>query len=590
VRRVAGILLLLTGAGLLVAEILLAPSGPPREIRSSPTPSPMTGPASPAPDAPLGPPASADTRVTTDHRAGSYARHDGEVDATMRRCSTGRQEQNEPTVAVNPRDLDVVVAGANDYCAGIVNGDAWAGYYRSTDGGATWSSSLVPGYPADGSDAGRASPAHGSCDGAGDPTQAFDTEGRLFYGFICADYPNDPSATPAEQEQDAAISTFVATYDDDGDRYARTVLLARGRRGRAHDKINVAVDQTSSSHAGNVYAAWVRISSGRADEFVRGTILFSRSTDQGRTFSDPMAISDLRVAVFPDIAVGPDGAVYVTYRVGITLRITKSTDGGATFSGPRIVSSLAPFDSDRFSGDGSRECGDGPFTCPGRFTFSRFQTQAAVAADETGVHVAWNERRGEGQSRVLVRTSPDGLIWFDQPVTVDEWPTGHQYFPDIASADGVITVVFYDSRNDSGYHPERPPGNTRTGRNSGGAVDAVVARSTDGGTTWSETRVSMRSSNFGFESPFQVPFWGDYIYISAVPGAVQVAWTDSRDLVPGRDPLEPAGQGDRDGFDVFDPCVYVPTDILAESFDRPSSEDPCLTRGGYDQNVYSARV
>jgi hypothetical protein len=102
--------------------------------------------------------------------------------------------------------------------------------------------------------------------------------------------------------------------------------------------------------------------------------------------------------------------------------------------------------------------------------------------------------------------------------------------------------------------------------------------------------VSTRSSNFGFESPFQVPFWGDYIYVSAVPGAVQVAWTDSRDLVPGRDPLEPAGRGDRDGFDVFDPCVYVPADILAESFDRPSSADPCLTRGGYDQNVYSARV
>ena len=30
-------------------------------------------------------------------------------------------------------------------------------------------------------------------------------------------------------------------------------------------------------------------------------------------------------------------------------------------------------------------------------------------------------------------------------------------------------------------------------------------------------------------------FWGDYIYISAVPGAVNAVWTDSRDLEPGAD-------------------------------------------------------
>src|SRR4029453_3113603 len=124
-------------------------------------------------------------RVTRDNASASYLRYDGSSDATMTACSTGRPSQNEPTIAVDPNNIGVVVAGSNDYCAAIVNGDTWAGYYRSTDGGSSWQDSLVPGYPEDSSAAGLASPAHGSCAGAGDPSQAFDREGRLFYAFIC---------------------------------------------------------------------------------------------------------------------------------------------------------------------------------------------------------------------------------------------------------------------------------------------------------------------------------------------------------------------------------------------------------------------
>ena len=117
-------------------------------------------------------------RVTRDDAASSYLRYDGSSDATMAGCSTGRRSQNEPTVAVDPNNTSVIVAGSNDYCAAIVNGDVWAGYYRSTDGGSSWQDSLVPGYPADTSAGGMASPAHGSCGGSGDPSQSFDNDGR----------------------------------------------------------------------------------------------------------------------------------------------------------------------------------------------------------------------------------------------------------------------------------------------------------------------------------------------------------------------------------------------------------------------------
>jgi hypothetical protein len=167
---------------------------------------------------------------------------------------------------------------------------------------------------------------------------------------------------------------------------------------------------------------------------------------------------------------------------------------------------------------------------------------------------------------------------------------GHQWTPDIASAGGVINVVFYDSRADAAYSPSLPPGNTAGGQNSGDVVHTWVAKSTNGGVGWSETRISTAGSNFGWEThgARRDGFWGDYIYVSAVGGTVIATWTDSRDLVPGTDPRETGADDDHDGFDVFQPCIYVPNDINAASYSSPTIADPCLSQGGLDQNIYAA--
>ncbi len=51
--------------------------------------------------------------------------------------------------------------------------DAWAGFYRSTNGGATWTDSLLPGYNGDTSPQGTSSPLQqmvaGGALAAGDP-------------------------------------------------------------------------------------------------------------------------------------------------------------------------------------------------------------------------------------------------------------------------------------------------------------------------------------------------------------------------------------------------------------------------------------
>src|SRR5205809_6262901 len=51
-----------------------------------------------------------DTQVTRDNTSGSYLRYDGQTDATMSACSTGRRSQNEPTVAINPRHPNIIIA------------------------------------------------------------------------------------------------------------------------------------------------------------------------------------------------------------------------------------------------------------------------------------------------------------------------------------------------------------------------------------------------------------------------------------------------------------------------------------------------
>jgi hypothetical protein len=532
----------------------------------------------------------ANARVTRDNTASSYLRYDGSSDATMAACSTGRRSQNEPTVAVDPHNTSVVTSGSNDYCAAIVNGDVWAGYYRSTDGGSSWQDSLVPGYPADSSAGGTASPARGSCSAAGDPSQAFDNAGRLFYAFICFNRGKPVNG-----------GIYVARYTGDGGTYDRTVLVKKGTpsahfasSGLFQDKVNLAVDQTAGPNSGNVYVAWSQYNGSAGNN----TVLLSRSTDHGLTFENPVHVTPKAhgTASFADVSVGPDGAVYVSAidypsanNPSTDIWVAKSTDGGASFGPAVVVASIDQFDSSQYSGIGASDCGDGPFACPTGFTFSRFFSSEAVAADASGVHVVWAARTATGQSKVFVRNSPDGISWPTPAATIDAVAAGHQWFPDIASSGGTISVVFYDSRADPAYSPARPPGNTAAGANSGNVVNTFVAQSTNGGVSWSENQVSSVGSNFGWETHAsrRDGFWGDYLYISAVGSTVKAAWTDSRDLVPGTDPRETGASDDADGFDVYQPCTYVPNDINAPSYSSPLISDPCLSQGGLDQNIYA---
>jgi len=109
------------------------------------------------------------------------------TDDVLTACSQSRGRQNEPAVAVDPRNTQVIVGTSNDYCGVFAMngtfvglGDVWLGYYRSENGGATFTSSLVPGYQGDQSP--YAARAHVRTADSGDPVLAWDNHGRLFAG------------------------------------------------------------------------------------------------------------------------------------------------------------------------------------------------------------------------------------------------------------------------------------------------------------------------------------------------------------------------------------------------------------------------
>jgi hypothetical protein len=545
-----------------------------------------------------------DFRVSPDNRPGSYRRLDGTSDAVHDACSVRRRQQVEPSVAVNPRDPRVIAAGAMDACIAIRNpgpvtqAQHALAYYRSADGGQTWRASLFPGYGVE--DTGPASDL--ACAMQADPSMAFDRHGRLFYAALCPVFVGFGTAD---------FQIAVATFDQHGSRFVRAVRAdptppPDQESVRSTDKVNLAVDITRSRHAGNVYVSYLECAGpatmGPCANEDESVIHVVRSTDHSRTFSEPAVVAppEGRFASFSDLAVGPDGTVYVTFRTSPTngqrpIWLARSSDGGITFSEPQLVARFATFDFEQFSGgggDAGGNCGDGLFACASGFNLPAFRSFAQVTADRTGVHVVWNQELPSGQSKLFVRTSSDGLTWTSSPVQIDDVPRGHQWWPDIVSVDGVITAVFLDSRRDPAYSPDRPPGNTADGTNPGPSVDTYVATSRDGGQSWKERRLSQWPSVPNYETYHEarVPWYGDYIYLSGVPGAgVVAAWADSRDVVPGDDTRP---DSEENGFDVFAPCAWEPNTVFGSPFgyQSPPYSDSCLDQGGLDLNIYGAWV
>ncbi len=485
------------------------------------------------------------------------------TDQTLNECTVSHGRQNEPAVAVDPRNTSVLLGSSNDYC-GVYNrgvnagavGPIWLGYYRSLDSGGSWTSSLVPGYPDDTSPYAALSQARTSS--AGDPVIAWDNHGRAFFGSETSGDPAGSAKTFGDE--------FVARYRNpdgpdaadttkDGLQYYGTTVVAHGSSapnllGVFNDKTSIEVDRTGGGCDANVYFAWSRFNGNGVNE-----IDFVRSTDHGVTFSSPMKISAgssaLKDLQFPDISVTHNGHVYVAFRsftaVGPStdaINIVKSTDCGRTFSQPKQVTTFIPNDArdqsapqpvptqavsdDPGSAEGadahsdkSRDCGDFADACTSGYTFFRRDTQVRSTADQTDASHEWiymvydatkpgtevptgttygTDGRGVGGQAATFFVRYDGASGtHTAPAVIDDQATGHQVFPDISADGGVLHAIWWDSRNDSCYSVTRPIGNCAD-RTTVPSLDVYGATSADAGATWThKSRISDVTTNPNYE-------------------------------------------------------------------------------------------
>jgi hypothetical protein len=478
----------------------------------------------------------ADVKVTKDNNNADGGTPNPGFDAQNR-------QSNEATIAISHVDTDIVAAGSNDYRMVTVTLDVWVGFYVSDDGGATWFNTFVPGFPSDTSAAGVASPLKG-LDASGDPVVRFASNGDLLVAGIAFnrnfDQPDRPvdnlvyvarySYTPGSP---GGVSTPNSAANPPNFTYVGTAVVDRGAVGFAvpspfgfagdfTDKEWLEVDQNEPSDSpcsGNVYVTWTSFHGLSGSSPIK----FASSTNGGATFSGTKTISTGGQAGTPnnqgtDIAVGPDGTIYVAYLAAPrnpgqnTINLVKSTDCGRTWSQPVEVGPVV----------GGQASG----------VAFRTPTFAFVSADDTDadvVYAAYQSRAG-GDYDIYVQRSTDGGATWAPAVQVngEGASTRHQIFPTIEVSNGALHVAWYDFRNSV------TPANE--------ALDVYYACTNCAAAVFpafdAATRVTDVSHNgncltFGGGT---AAFHGDYNELDARwDGAnhiVHVAWADNRDVAP----------------------------------------------------------
>jgi hypothetical protein len=579
------------------------------------------------------PSALADVKITDQ----AYVRHDGGADATIIDCNSaattptpggdgaGEWQQNEPTAAIDPLNPMHMTAGANDYCTVQTITDAWAGFYYSSNGGTSWTNSLLPGYSTDTSTAGTASPLHELVAGAGDPVQDWDRQKHVYYAGIAFNraHPQNGSIWLARYSWND-----VATVPS----YEFTTLVSRGTPGLAgifEDKVELGVDiGTASPHQGNVYICWARYAGNG-----NNAIELATSTDGGHAFKIQRISDGIHGNQSCDVAVTRTGTVFVTWRQfdfapgeDVPLKQhnavmwARSTDGGDTFTKPAEAFQFTEWEMTDLSPSGARrrDCGDGPQACQSGYVFGRVDSGPRNGADPvagegdeayvvveasvpgtatpTGTTYGTVENGTGTQAAIYFSKTTNGGATWTAPVRIDPQAKGHQFYPDIDIDNGVLYAVYQDSRADNAVGPPGTAADFRTvpfGNVHVGGVAASVAGvgletwyswSTNGGATWSRAKASAVTylENYEQFGNRDVPFFGDYNYVDVVGSKVLMNWTDSRETVAGTDPRydDPAVSPDNgtDGFDVLQCRVFSAADGW--------SADNCPNAGGLDQNIF----
>ncbi len=373
---------------------------------------------------------------------------------------------NEPSICVNPKNTNQIVAGANTDKV-----------YRSSDGGQTWVSSILT----------------GTYTVWGDPCIITDTVGNFYY-FHLVNGASFIDRMGVNKSTNAGASWNAGTYWQ--------------FNGKQQDKEWAITDFTHGPRGNWIYVAWTEFDNyGTSNPNDSSRILFARSTDAGATFTGIKRLSryggncvDEDYTTEGSVpAVGPNGEVYVAWSgpLGINnfkLFFDKSTDGGNTWLENDIVAGT--------------QRGGWDYVVAGIYRSNGLPITLCDISNSPyrgTIYINYTDSAGPADHDVMVIKSTDGGNTWSAPIRINDDPAGKEQFFTWMSIDqvtGYLYCVFYDRRNYT---------NTQT--------DVYIARSTNGGTTWTNERIS--AAPF---TPQSNIFFGDYTNISSHNGVVRPIW------------------------------------------------------------------
>jgi hypothetical protein len=547
------------------------------------------------------------------------------------------QRQNEPSIAVSTRNPLHLLAGANDYRTVDMPGDKsdelpgqddkksqaprepWLGVFKSFDGGQTWITSLLPGYPQDPS---KSYPLWGY-QAAADPVVRAGTNGLFYYLGIAFNRVTKESVVFVSRFIDNNNREMNSIEKGDCIEYLDTKIIATGLSGKDGqefiDKPWIAVEVPQNKNktvtidgqsipSANVYLAYA-VFTGEGST-LKSRIFFASSADCGESWSSPIQLSEGDYA-YQGATIGVDpkgnGQIFVAWRrFGVkddtknnSIFIARSVNGGKKFNKVFEVASFYPFDQ------------------PSSGAMFRTNSYPTVTVDFSGrLYMAWSQRMGgpSANARIVISTSENGDKWSTPTPVEDLGAQGHQIMPSITFAAGKVMLVWYDQRRDiSGRFNHKfiddVAGETRH------TLDVRITRADPDKNPRFELSKQISRYNYilqGYEGNYTVkqvqanyvnyplfkdgswPFMGDYIDIAPSPMFVMdnsgnwrynsessnapvfhTAWTDNRDVRP------PKSGNWKD---------YTPPYSLQDSF---VSYNPCSdwkNTGMRNQNIYTSVI
>lgn len=404
---------------------------------------------------------------------------------------------NSPLLASDPGDARFLAMSnrrdAPDYACGL---------HVSGDGGAGWvPADPVPQLPA-------------GAEKCYAPEVAIDGQGTLYYLFVgLAGAGNRP------------MGVFLTSSADRG----RTFLPPRQVLGPENFSVRMAVD-SAPGRRGRIHLVWVRAASPiHLGGFgpPPNPILAASSDDGGRTFSEPVQVSDPARALVnaPALVVGADHTVHVAYYdLGEDRRDYEGLEGPAWDGTWSLVTAS--------STDGGRTFGPSTVAEPGVVPPERVMLIFTMAPPALAVHgkrvcLAWTDRRHGDPDAFLHCSTDRGRTW-GPPRRLNDDPVGNgrsQHLPRLSIApNGRIDAIFYDRRQDI----------------QNANADVSYTFSTDGGRTFSAnaalTTEGLSYTQIGQQ--YAIPSadgmfdFGARIALASGRSEAVAAWTDTHNAAP----------------------------------------------------------